>query len=117
MQLSHENALSMYRENVKKTKSPEMQFGFGKHLIMLAADMRENENVEFNLEKESLSKGYIEEGLNWIKQSGKSGNADASFYLAVCHEKGKNVKENKEKAYNYFLQVSFVFCCQFEPLF
>ncbi|KAJ3310803.1 hypothetical protein HDV04_004668 [Boothiomyces sp. JEL0838] len=106
-------SLESYRQQVKKSNDPVMQFDFAKHLISVAEEMRKNPQ---GLDPQKIKKNrdiLHAEAVRWIKKAassqflGKNGLPEALFFLADCYGNGTlGLTIDHDRAFGYYSQAA-----------
>lgn len=73
------------------------QPGFGRSSIFTAEELFENGN-------EAYKKKKYKDALGWWEKADARGSANASLQLGLLYENGQIVKQNTEKAMEYYLK-------------
>lgn len=88
----------MYRENAKKTNSPEVQCDFAVFMVEAAKSSTD--------EQERLE--YLNEAEKLLKQLSSRGHAESQYYLGNLYATGLISKKgkNEDKAFSLFVQAT-----------
>ncbi|CAO3636200.1 unnamed protein product [Cunninghamella echinulata] len=90
----------MYRENAKKTKSPDIQCDFAIFMVEAAKPLSEEDETRWE---------YLSEAEKLLKQLSNRGHAESQYYLGNLYASGLLSKKNKnefDKAFPLFVQAS-----------
>ncbi|KAI9184005.1 Chitin synthase 4 [Blastocladiella emersonii ATCC 22665] len=90
--------LAMYRENAKKSGSPDLLLEFARFLLQTAVPQFPERAGEFKAE-----------AFKMCKKAAASGNVEAQFHLAECYETGvcsEKGKPDYAKALNMYMQAT-----------
>ncbi|KAI7875480.1 HCP-like protein [Lichtheimia hyalospora FSU 10163] len=96
--LSYAQTINMYRENAKKTNSPEVQCDFAVFMVEAAKSSTD--------EQERLE--YLQEAEKLLKQLSSRGHAESQYYLGNLYATGLISKKgkNEDKAFSLFVQAT-----------
>lgn len=96
--LSYAQTINMYRENAKKTNSPEVQCDFAVFMVEAAKSSTD--------EQERLE--YLNEAEKLLKQLSARGHAESQYYLGNLYATGLIGKKgkNEDKAFPLFVQAT-----------
>lgn len=96
--LSYAQTINMYRENAKKTNSPEVQCDFAVFMVE-AAKSSTDEQERFE---------YLNEAEKLLKQLSARGHAESQYYLGNLYATGLIDKKgkNEDKAFPLFVQAT-----------
>ncbi|CAO3590816.1 unnamed protein product [Absidia cylindrospora] len=97
--LSYTQSINMYRENAKKTKSPDIQCDFAIFMVEAAKPV----------DDEVTRWEYLAEAEKLLKQLASRGHAESQYYLGNLYASGLLSKKNKnefDKAFPFFVQAS-----------
>ncbi|KAI9301911.1 hypothetical protein BJ944DRAFT_270737 [Cunninghamella echinulata] len=98
--LSYTQSINMYRENAKKTKSPDIQCDFAIFMVEAAKPLPEEDETRWE---------YLSEAEKLLKQLSNRGHAESQYYLGNLYASGLLSKKNKnefDKAFPLFVQAS-----------
>ncbi|KAI8084480.1 uncharacterized protein BX664DRAFT_283066 [Halteromyces radiatus] len=98
--LSYTQSINMYRENAKKTKSPDIQCDFAIFMVEAAKPVVDDEVTRWE---------YLAEAEKLLKQLAARGHAESQYYLGNLYASGLLSKKNKnefDKAFPLFVQAS-----------
>lgn len=97
-QTAFQQTLNAYRQNVKKTSDPALQFEYSKFLIEAANDQFDDTTDSNKKHKNDL----FDEGYKFLKKLSHAGYPDAQHYLATWYKQDNDW----DKAYPLFLQAA-----------
>ncbi|KAK9728911.1 hypothetical protein K7432_000733 [Basidiobolus ranarum] len=117
--INQESALSMYRENAKKTNNSAVQLEFAKYLVACASVLGEPCSTSSNSSSHSASqtldsldsgksgnknsKDLLEEANFWIRRLQKNGDPEATYIMGTWIENGLNgFSPNPNKAFGLY---------------
>lgn len=98
--LSYAQTINMYRENAKKTNSPDIQCDFAIFMVEAAKPIGEDDETRYE---------YLAEAEKLLKQLAARGHAESQYYLGnlfasgLLNKKGKN---EFDKAFPLFVQAT-----------
>ena len=98
--LSYDKTINMYRENAKKTNSPDIQCDFAIFMVEAAKPIGEDDITRYE---------YLAEAEKLLKQLAARGHAESQYYLGnlfasgLLNKKGKN---EFDKAFPLFVQAT-----------
>ncbi|SAM03511.1 hypothetical protein [Absidia glauca] len=98
--LSYTQSINMYRENAKKTKSPDIQCDFAIFMVEAAKPVVDDDVTRWE---------YLAEAEKLLKQLAARGHAESQYYLGNLYASGLLSKKNKnefDKAFPLFVQAS-----------
>ncbi|KAI8149035.1 hypothetical protein BJV82DRAFT_505436 [Fennellomyces sp. T-0311] len=100
--LSYNQTINMYRENAKKTNSPEVQCDFAIFMVEAAKPLT-------NAEDEQTRWEYLAEAEKLLKQLSSRGHAESQYYLGNLYASGLLSRKGKnefDKAFPLFVQAT-----------
>jgi len=98
--LSYSQTISLYRENAKKTNSPDMQFDFAVFMVEAAKPITDNEAARWE---------FLGEAEKLLKTLANRGHSESQYYLANLYASSLLNRKNKsefEKAFPLFVQAT-----------
>ncbi|ORZ18142.1 hypothetical protein BCR42DRAFT_413235 [Absidia repens] len=98
--LSYTQSINMYRENAKKTKSPDIQCDFAIFMVEAAKPVVDDDETRWE---------YLAEAEKLLKQLSSRGHAESQYYLGNLYASGLLSRKNKnefDKAFPLFIQAS-----------
>ncbi|KAI8365279.1 uncharacterized protein BYT42DRAFT_589431 [Radiomyces spectabilis] len=98
--LSYAQTINMYRENAKKTNSPDIQCDFAIFMVEAAKPLAEDDSNRWE---------YLAEAEKLLKQLSARGHAESQYYLGNIYASGLLSKKGKnefDKAFPLFIQAS-----------
>jgi hypothetical protein len=98
--LSYAQTINMYRENAKKTNSPDIQCDFAIFMVEAAKPIQEDEATRWE---------YLAEAEKLLKQLAARGHAESQYYLGNLFASGLLSKKGKnefDKAFPLFVQAT-----------
>ncbi|KAI8145468.1 hypothetical protein BJV82DRAFT_511384 [Fennellomyces sp. T-0311] len=100
--LSYTQTINMYRENAKKTNSPDIQCDFAIFMVEAAKPLT-------NAEDEQARWEYLAEAEKLLKQLASRGHAESQYYLGNLYASGLLSRKGKnefDKAFPLFVQAT-----------
>lgn len=98
--LSYAQTINMYRENAKKTNSPDIQCDFAIFMVEAAKPIPEDDSTRAE---------YLAEAEKLLKQLAARGHAESQYYLGNLYASGLLSKKGKhefDKAFPLFVQAT-----------
>lgn len=98
--LSYNQTINMYRDNAKKTNSPDIQCDFAIFLVEAAKPIPEDDETRWE---------YLAEAEKLLKQLAARGHAESQYYLGNLFASGLLSKKGKnefDKAFPLFVQAT-----------
>jgi TPR repeat protein len=98
--LSYAQTINMYRENAKKTNSPDIQCDFAIFMVEAAKPIQEDDPTRVE---------YLAEAEKLLKQLAARGHAESQYYLGNLYASGVLSKKGKnefDKAFPLFVQAT-----------
>ena len=98
--LSYNQTINMYRENAKKTNSPDIQCDFAIFMVEAAKPIQDDDNTRWE---------YLAEAEKLLKQLAGRGHAESQYYLGNLYASGLLSKKGKnefDKAFPLFVQAT-----------
>jgi TPR repeat protein len=98
--LSYAQTINMYRENAKKTNSPDIQCDFAIFMVEAAKPIQEDDETRWE---------YLAEAEKLLKQLAARGHAESQYYLGNLFASGLLSKKGKnefDKAFPLFVQAT-----------
>ena len=93
--LSYSQTINMYRENAKKTNSPEVQCDFAIFMVEAAKPLTAPEDEQIRWE-------YLGEAEKLLKQLSSRGHAESQYYLGNLYASGILSRKGKNEFNNAF---------------
>ncbi|KAI7904120.1 uncharacterized protein BX663DRAFT_504034 [Cokeromyces recurvatus] len=99
--LSYNQTINMYRENAKKTNSPDIQCDFAIFMVEAAKPIQDHDETRWE---------YLNEAEKLLKQLAARGHAESQYYLGNLYASGllnrKKGKNEFDKAFPLFVQAT-----------
>lgn len=98
--LSYNQTINMYRENAKKTNSPDIQCDFAIFLVEAAKPVTDDDTTRWE---------YLTEAEKLLRQLASRGHAESQYYLGNLYASGLLSKKGKnefDKAFPLFVQAT-----------
>ncbi|KAG1143351.1 hypothetical protein G6F37_007222 [Rhizopus arrhizus] len=98
--LSYAQTINMYRENAKKTNSPDIQCDFAIFMVEAAKPITDDDTTRWE---------YLAEAEKLLKQLAARGHAESQYYLGNLYASGLLSKKGKnefDKAFPLFVQAT-----------
>lgn len=98
--LSYNQTINMYRENAKKTNSPDIQCDFAIFMVEAAKPLAEDDESRWE---------YLNEAEKLLKQLASRGHAESQYYLGNLYAAGLLSRKGKnefDKAFPLFVQAT-----------
>ncbi|KAG0169502.1 hypothetical protein DFQ28_002291 [Apophysomyces sp. BC1034] len=98
--LSYTQTINMYRENAKKTNSPDIQCDFAIFMVEAAKPIKDDDTTRWE---------YLAEAEKLLKQLAARGHAESQYYLGNLYASGLLSRKDKnefDKAFPLFVQAS-----------
>lgn len=98
--LSYAQTINMYRENAKKTNSPDIQCDFAIFMVEAAKPIQDDDETRWE---------YLAEAEKLLKQLAARGHAESQYYLGNLFASGLLSKKGKnefDKAFPLFVQAT-----------
>ncbi|KAF7721016.1 hypothetical protein EC973_005555 [Apophysomyces ossiformis] len=98
--LSYTQTINMYRENAKKTNSPDIQCDFAIFMVEAAKPIKDDDTTRWE---------YLAEAEKLLKQLAARGHAESQYYLGNLYASGLLSRKGKnefDKAFPLFVQAS-----------
>lgn len=104
--LSRQKTIEMYKENVKKSKNPDVLFQYAQYMLQTALTMDDNEIIDQKdsqkLERIDTKSQLLKEALHYLKKLSVKGYKDAQYLLADSYSSGVFDKVNMREAFVLF---------------
>ncbi|KAL3229279.1 hypothetical protein RNJ44_02366 [Nakaseomyces bracarensis] len=109
---SHSNPLvprlktiEMYRENVKKSKDPNLLFQYAQYMLQTALTIESSNILDQSKDEEEslkLKKQFLKEAQSYLKKLSAKGYADAQYLLGDAYSSGVFGKVDNKEAFILF---------------
>ncbi|CDO95015.1 unnamed protein product [Kluyveromyces dobzhanskii CBS 2104] len=104
--LSRQKTMEMYKDNVKKSKNPDVLFQYSQYMLQTALTMNpEDSGEEKNEESPSIAEQrqqFLKEALHYLKKLSVKGYKDAQYLLADSYSSGVFGKQNQKESFSLF---------------
>ncbi|QEU61360.1 Skt5/Shc1 [Kluyveromyces lactis] len=104
--LSRQKTIEMYKQNVKKSKNPDVLFQYSQYMLQTALTMNPTEfddkKNEDGLTVEEQRLQFLKEALHYLKKLSVKGYKDAQYLLADSYSSGVFGKVNQKEAFSLF---------------
>ena len=108
--LSRQKTIEMYKENVKKSKNPDVLFQYSQYMLQTALTMSadtaaaaaDSGQVSGELSVEEQRQQFLKEALHYLKKLSVKGYKDAQYLLGDSYSSGVFGKVNQKEAFVLF---------------
>lgn len=101
--------IEMYRENVKKSKDPNLLFQFAQYMLQTALTMDSNDAIaqsdtksDPSISQAELKRTFLKEAQHYLRKLSVKGYADAQYLLGDVYASGVLGKAEKKEAFTLF---------------